>query len=374
MIRKIADNIISPLGFCTETCYKAVRQGESQLRLYEGKWQLPEPFVASLINDEQLEEAYTHLNHAPLGVTRFEKMVLLSAEKAIAESGIDTSSERVVFILSTTKGNVSLLEHSDVDPETVSLGHSANVLTRYFHNPNTPIVVSNACISGVCAQIEAMRCLQSGRYDYAVVVGADEQSKFIVSGFQSFKALSDEPCRPFSKSRNGLNLGEAAATIILQRIDNAQGWCLINGAIRNDANHISGPSRTGEGYYRALRSVMGGNATNTLACINVHGTATAYNDEMEAIAIERAGLIDVPVVGLKGYFGHTMGAAGVLETILTMRSLDNSLLLATRGFDELGVSRPVKVQNQVASTNKKAFIKALSGFGGSNAVLLYNKV
>lgn len=374
-VRVKAYNIVSPLGFTAEANYEAVRRGASGLQRYEGKWQLPEPFVASLIDDEALETACSMAGLlGSSSPTRFEKMVLLSAVQAVEESGIDASSARVIFILSTTKGNVSLLQHGDDGLQASYLGHSSTLLSSYFHNPNTPIVVSNACISGVCALIEAQRCLQSGRYDQAVVVGADEQSAFIVSGFQSFKALSDEPCRPFSTGRKGLNLGEAAATIVLERSDTPQGWCIEAGAIRNDANHISGPSRTGEGSYRALRYVVDGVDPQRLACINVHGTATAYNDEMEAIAIERAGLIDTPVVGLKGYFGHTMGAAGILETILTMRGLDDGIVLATRGFDELGVSRPIKVSNQETATDKRSFVKALSGFGGCNAALLINKV
>ena len=136
------------------------------------------------------------------------------------------------------------------------LGQSASLVARYFGNPNQPVVVCNACISGVCAQIEAMRALRSGRYDCAVVVGADEQSPFIISGFLSFKALTDTPCRPFDKDRTGLNLGECAATVVLQAADAPAGWVLECGSIRNDANHISGPSRTGEGSYLALMEVL----------------------------------------------------------------------------------------------------------------------
>jgi len=373
-IRVKAYNIVSPLGLSAEANYEAVRKGASKLQRYEGKWQLPEPFVASLFDDDLLEEAFANLQTTGGSLSRFEKMILLSAEKAVADSGIDPSSKRVVFILSTTKGNVALLQQPAHDQGIISLGHSSSMLTRHFQNPNTPIVVSNACISGVCAQIEAMRCLQTGRYDYAVVTGADEQSAFIVSGFQSFKALSDEPCRPYSAQRKGLNLGEAAATIVYECSDAPQGWCLQAGAIRNDANHISGPSRTGEGCYRALRYVLADMEPEALACINMHGTATAYNDEMEAIAVERAGLLNVPVVGLKGYYGHTMGAAGVLETILTMRALDDGIVLATRGFDQRGVSRPIAVSCQESATHKHAFVKALSGFGGCNAAILFNKL
>ena len=377
MIRKIADNITSPLGLTTADNYKAVCEGKSCLKRYEGKWELPEPFVASLFQDGQIEDMFISEINSDDAYTRFEKMVLLSATKAIEDSGIDASSDKTIFVLSTTKGNVSLLEKNvcGVDDNRVLLGVMANVISCHFGNSNMPIVVSNACISGVCAQIVAKRCLESSKYDNAVVIGADEQSPFIVSGFMSFRALSPEVCRPFSKNRNGLNIGEAAATIIYQRCDNViDGWQAVKGAIRNDANHISGPSRTGEGSYRALKYVMTDEVVpDDIAVVNVHGTATVYNDDMESIALSRAGLSDTPINGYKGYYGHTMGAAGILESILSMKALDNGLILPTRGFDEIGVTHPVNISNKIRHTDKKTFIKLLSGFGGCNAAMLFSK-
>ena len=309
--------------------------------------------------------------------TFFEKIIILSAAKALKDIDIDAASERVLFILSTTKGNVFLLDQRETGfpKERVLLGQAARQLTEFFHNPNAPIVVSNACISGVCAQIEAMRNLESGDYDYVVVVGADVQSAFIVSGFQSFKAGSVEPCKPFDANRTGLNLGDAAATLIYTRKEKVSDndWVACRGAIRNDANHISGPSRTGEGSYRALHAVLGDMNPDQMAFINTHGTATLYNDEMESVAIERAGLSAVPVNGLKGYYGHTMGAAGILETILSMRAIDDNNILATKGFETLGVTHPLVLSNENQPTNKRAFIKLLSGFGGCNAALLMAK-
>ena len=377
IVKKIGDSMITPLGFSVEENFAAVMEGRSELRRYESLWNLPFPCFVSLIPDEKLEvELARELSADVIASlhTKFEKIALLSAVKAVKQSGIDPTSERVVFILSSTKGNVELLadEHSDL--ERVTPAHTAQLVARYFQNLNMPITVSNACISGLCAQIEAFRCLKSGQYDTAVVVGADVLSPFIVAGFQSLKALSDEQCRPFSANRRGLNLGEAAAAVVYQVAeDNEEGWQMLAGAVRNDANHISGPSRTGEGSYRALMSVLGESQlkANDLACLNVHGTSTMYNDEMESIAITRAGLADVPVNAMKGYYGHTLGAAGVLETLLSMRAVEEGVVPATRGFDELGVSMPVPVSSEVSDTHKNAFVKLLSGFGGCNAAAAF---
>ena len=376
MIVSVANNIISPLGMSTAENYAAVKAGRSELKRYEGKWNLPEPFVASLVDRDKVERAFAALA-AKGEYTFFEKMIILSASRAIQEAGINTASERVLFILSTTKGNVFLLDKRETGfpEERVLLGSAARQMTDFFNNPNPPIVVSNACISGVCAQIEAMRNLKSGCFDYVVVVGCDVQSAFIVSGFQSFKALSPEPCKPFDANRTGLNLGDAAATIIYTRKDTVgpDEWMACRGAIRNDANHISGPSRTGEGSYRALKVALGDVDPDQIAFINTHGTATVYNDEMESVAIERAGLSHVPVNGLKGYYGHTMGAAGILETILSMYAIDEHNILATRGYETIGVTHSLVLSNQNQATDKHMFIKLLSGFGGCNAALLFAK-
>ena len=376
MIVSVANNIISPLGMTTAENYAAVKAGKSELQRYEGHWDLPEPFVASLMEREKVDDEFSEIADNKQ-YTFFEKMIILSASKALAQAQIKAASERVLFILSTTKGNVFLLDKREkgFPGERVLLGSAARQMTDFFHNPNMPIVVSNACISGVCAQIEAMRNLSGDRFDYVVVVGCDVQSAFIVSGFQSFKALSAKPCKPFDANRSGLNLGDAAATIIYTRKEKADEneWVACRGAIRNDANHISGPSRVGEGSYRALRNALGEVQPEQVAFINAHGTATLYNDEMESIAVERAGLSQVTVNGLKGYYGHTMGAAGVLETLLSMQAIDDHNILATRGFETLGVTHPLVISNQNQPTEKRAFIKLLSGFGGCNAALLFAK-
>ena len=384
---KVADNIISPLGTTTEENYAAVKAGKSALRLYESSKNLPEPFFASLIDEDSLADEYAGIDssarideYAGLdGLTRFEKRIILSVSKALKGTGIDPSSEDVLFVVSSTKGNVELLDNEAEpcggDPaERERLGNSAEKIARFFGNRNTPIVVSNACISGLCAQITAMRELQAGRFGTVIVTGSDVQSRFIISGFQSFKALSQEACRPFDAQRKGLNLGEAAATIIFRyKTPAPDDWVLLRGAIRNDANHISGPSRTGEGSFRAIKVVLGDVDPEELALVSVHGTSTAYNDEMESIALTRAGLQNVPVNSLKGYFGHTMGAAGILETILSMASVDDGTVLGTRGYSECGVSCPLDISPEPRKTTKRAFAKLLSGFGGCNAAGIFVK-
>ena len=374
----VADNIVSPLGFTTADNYAAVKRGDTTLQRYEGLWGLPTPFAASMVNRDKVLTAC-----ADAGIngsfTFFELMVLLSVTKALQQCDVDITSKRTLFVLSTTKGNIDLLRKSvpGVANERLMLGVTAKVIADYFHCLNEPVVVSNACISGLCAQIEAVRLLRAGFYDTVVVCGADILSPFIVSGFQSLMALSDEPCRPFDEERLGINLGDAAATIIYKGITADElktgQWYMARDAIRNDAFHISGPSRTAEGCYRALQNVLQGVNTNDIAFVNAHGTATLFNDEMESVAIDRAGLSELPVNSLKGYFGHTMGAAGVLETIISMYAADEGIILGTKGFENLGVSRRVNVSAENRQASKHAFVKMMSGFGGCNAAVAFRE-
>ncbi len=375
----VAHNVITPLGLTSESNYEAIAHGRSALQRYDGKWDIREPFMAALTNRPTVEEAcgkegidgqYTYL----------EKTAILSIRKALSQCDADPQSPRTLLILSTTKGNVDLLRENPMHlpDDRLHLGATARVIAEAVGMKSAPIVVSNACISGACAQIEAARSIASGSYDSVIVCGIEILSPFIITGFQSLKALTDQPCRPFDEERTGINLGDAAATIIYKGVDASQTaqdqWTLAAGAIRNDAYHISAPSRKGEGSYRAIMAAMRHADIDEIAFISAHGTATLFNDEMEAVAIDRAGMSQLPVNSLKGYFGHTMGAAGVVETIMSMLAVDNATITATRGFNTLGVSREINVTSTAQPTSKTTFLKLMSGFGGCNAAMLMRKL
>ena len=360
MIRVVATNIISPLGFTTEENYRAVLAGRSALKRYAGLWGLPEPFAASLFNEEQ--KATLALE----GYTFFEALAIRSIRTALTYTSLGNDFSRIVLILSTTKGNIESLGEERYYPS-----EAAQRIAEAIGLTTKPIVVCNACVSGLSAQLLANRLLSANVYDYAIVVGAEVQSKFIVSGFQSLKAVSEEPCRPFDIERNGLNPGEAAATIVFARNADGEHWCLMNGATCNDAYHNVSPSPQGEGLTNAINAVMKGRDKSLLATVCAHGTATLYNDQMESVAIHRAELTDVPLSALKGNFGHTMGAAGVLETILTMIATQDGLVLPSKGFAELGVSKEVNISSEPQKTDKRSFLKLMSGFGGCNVAAFY---
>lgn len=363
MIYVLADNIISPLGRTSEENYHAVKAGSSAIRSYAPMTDgVPNGFMASLLSSD------------------FEEIVFSSASKAISLSGINVSDKRIIFILSSTKGAIENL--GKTEDEKLYLGETAQRIATRLGFRTRPIVVCNACISGSSALILASRLLQLGTYEYAVVCGADCPRQFIISGFQSLNAMSFEACRPFDIERQGLNLGEAAATVVLsskihslsEEKRSKRIWQIGHGFIKNDAFHISAPSKMAEGLSEALQQTMEGIDKEELAFINAHGTATMFNDQMESIALQRTELIDIPINALKGYIGHTLGAAGIFETILCMKSIDDNTILGTRGYEESGVSGNVKITSENRRTEKPAFIKMLSGFGGCNATLYAKSV
>lgn len=371
MLKVVSTNIVSPLGMSSQENWRAVMQGRAALRRLENYKGIPLPFVASVFTPEQVEEL------AVEGFTRFESLAIRSITEALTHTDLDVHGERTIFILSTTKADVEELGFAaerDGDYHRPAL--SAQRIAEHVGIGGGAIVCCNACISGVSAQILADRLISCGHYDNAVVCGADLVSSFTASGFLSFKSLSNEACRPFDADRQGLNLGEAAATIVFTRADSLRDgdWLFERGEMDNDAFHLSTPAPSGEGARKVLEAVMKGRDASELAFVSAHGTATMFNDQMESVAIEKAGLSSVPLTALKGWFGHTLGASGVLEVILGMMAVSESVVLPLRGFREIGVSGKVNLSPELRATDKNSFLKMISGFGGCNAAALYRRV
>ncbi|NLV51671.1 MAG: 3-oxoacyl-ACP synthase [Bacteroidales bacterium] len=366
MVYCFADNVMSPLGVTTAENYQALREGCSALTSYASySGRSEDDYVASRFTEQQRQQLMIS------GLTWFESLVYHSVNRALKDCCIDISSHRILFIVSTTKANIDHI--SSADYNSLQPAESAKRIASLLGLTIQPLVVCNACISGVAALVTAQRMLENGCYDTAIVVGCDVISHFVVSGFQSLKALSPEPCRPFDIERLGLNLGEAAATMILSvNKPETVSWQIVRGAIRNDGYHITSPSPKGEGCASVIKHVTEGIASDTLSAVNVHGTATMYNDQMESKAIESSGLSDIPINTLKGYYGHTLGASGILETIITMHSVSHGELLATLGFSEIGVSGKVNISSKPVSVSKRSFVKIISGFGGCNAAVYIN--
>jgi 3-oxoacyl-[acyl-carrier-protein] synthase-1 len=367
----ISDNIYSPLGSTTIKNFGKIKKGDFGIKLQDNKALADEPFYASIFDSERF--------NGDSGYTKFEQLLIASIDDALQNCDIDLKDKKTGLIVSSTKGNISLLEtevNSPVLHKRIAFTTSAKLVADHFGFVIEPLVISNACISGIMAILTGMRLIRSGKYENVVVSGADVLSKFILSGFQAFLAISPNPCKPFDINRDGITLGEGAATVILSvKQKTAMDIKVLGGSVSNDANHISAPSRTGEELSTAInKSLDEANLrAKDIDFVSAHGTATVYNDEMEAKAITLSNLQNVPTNSLKGYYGHTLGAAGLIEGIIAVQSLRENVVVATPGFEKIGVSTPINICSELLPGNYKNCLKTASGFGGCNAAVVFGK-
>ncbi|SIT17704.1 3-oxoacyl-[acyl-carrier-protein] synthase-1 [Chryseobacterium ureilyticum] len=370
---------VTPLGFDVESNWNAILEGKSGVALHK-VIENQDAFYASMIDSEKLNKEFITVFDSEITnsqeFTRLEKMLLLSLKPVIEKHSVTANT---AFILSTTKGNVSLLKNQTELPEGAYLSKLAQKIADFFGFTTKPIVVSNACVSGVIAIAVAKNMIQAGKYKDAFVIAGDEISEFVISGFNSFQAIGSEPCKPYDKNRNGINIGEAAAaayiTSEISENEKIKFKVLGDSAI-NDANHISGPSRTGDGLYGSIKNAMieANISSEQINFISAHGTATLYNDEMESIAFNRMELQNVPLNSMKGFYGHCLGAAGLLESIISMESALHSTLITSRNFEEMGVSQPLNVIRDYQTSTIRYILKTASGFGGCNAAIVLEKM
>lgn len=365
-----SDNIISSLGFTTRENMTNIRQYHSGIHRIDDTSLFHESFTGARIDATRLDQAVRE--HQLQDYPRMEQLFILSLGEVIRQSGIDPAHPDCGFIFSTTKGNI---DH--IRTEAAALSLMARRVVTYFGSSREPIVISNACISGVSALVTASRLIRQGVYKHILVSGGDLLTRFVITGFQSFKSVSPERCRPYDLKRDGLSLGEACGSALVtsdsRLVKEAQPIVIEGGAVTNDANHISGPSRTGDGLYHAIRQAM--NETDLqpedISFINTHGTATVYNDEMESKAVEWARLEHTPLNSLKSYWGHTLGASGIIESIACFEELRSGEVFGILGFEEPGVPKPLNIRPEHRHIPMQRCVKTASGFGGCNGAIVF---
>lgn len=375
MIYLTADAVISSLGFTTDECWEQMLQYQSGVKSIDDVSLFPERFLAAQIPVEKLQKLVVENNLQSF--SRLEQILILSIRQTILKSGLDVSD--CGFILASTKGNISRLTANNETGDELFLSHLSEKIAGYFGFTSKSIVICNACISGVSALIAAKRMIENGNFKNVIVAGGDELSRFVVTGFHAFKSVSSEVCKPYDAARDGLSLGEACGSLLLtsdkSKVSETEPIVIQGGAVSNDANHISGPSRTGEELALAINSAVeqADIQSDEISFINAHGTATVYNDEMESKAIHLSELSNIPLQSLKPYFGHTLGAAGVIETIICKKQLETNTLLAVPNFETSGVPFPLNISAEHKQTELTSCLKTASGFGGCNAAIVLRK-
>ena len=288
------------------------------------------------------------------------------------------------LILATTKGEIDLLEKNLLrgtgDVSECNLNNLLKKVSSLTGVRDKGMVVSAACASATAAVARAASMVRSGVSDCVLVVACDSVTEFVYSGFSSLMALDKMHARPFDKNRNGLSLGEAAAFVLIMSRSRAKkekrtiagevkGW-----GLSDDANHMTGPSRTGAGLTLAIKKALDtasiGNAE--ISFISAHGTGTLYNDAMELKSFNAVfGGRKKPLYSVKGGVGHTMGAAGLVEIIIALKALREKIIprtvnLQTPDDDARGWAS----RRQRKAEVKKGALLTSAGFSGINAALV----
>jgi 3-oxoacyl-(acyl-carrier-protein) synthase len=235
--------------------------------------------------------------------------------------------------------------------------------------------VSAACASGTIALIRAAQTIRDGLGPTAVLVfGLDLLSVFVTSGFARLQALTPGKCRPFDRNRDGLVLGEGCAAVLVASAAAARqrrwpvlaeidGW-----GVSGDAGHITAPCREARGLLRAL-SLCTARGSRPVGAVNAHGTGTRFNDAMEIKGFRLGLPADTPYHSLKGGIGHTLGAAGVIEAAIAVKSLESGIIPPTVGLEEAEAGSGLVSGREALELRHPSIVSCNSGFGGINAAL-----
>ena len=328
-------------------------------------------------------------------LSRTDLLAVLAAREAIDQAG-DIPLDRAIVSTGTSTGG--LLEGEDYYFRRLVRGRrrarASRVLQQPTSSPSDAVarafhlgggVVSNAtaCASAGAAIGMAADYLRSGHADVAVAGGSDALCRLTYSGFNVLQAVDPEPCSPFGANRKGITLGEGAGYLVLERWEDAvaRGATILaelsGYGASCDAHHPTAPAEDGQGAQAAMRAALseGRLEPGSVDYVNAHGTGTTLNDSAESRAIIAALGMNVPVSSSKSYFGHTLGASGAVEAVITVLALQHQIAPPTLRLLETASDCPL---DYIPHTPRPmAITNALSntfGFGGSNVSLLFRRV
>ena len=295
----------------------------------------------------------------------------------------DLIPQDALLILATTTGEIDILEKQVLeeagDAKESGFSFLLEKVKALAGINDEGEIISSACASSSAAIGFASSLINSGKHDCVLVVAADAVTEFVFSGFSSLMALDPGKAKPFDKNRAGLSLGEGAGFILLMSEKRAKkearkilgevaGW-----AVTGDANHMTGPSRDGSGLKLAIQKALqnAGVSSGDVGCISSHGTGTVYNDSMEMKAYNAIfGKHPIPLYSIKGAIGHTMGAAGLIETIIALRVLEERIIPPTVGLIDVDPEADGWASLKQRTLEKSAILLNNAGFGGVNSALI----
>lgn len=324
-------------------------------------------------------------------VARTSLLGIFAVKEALGEAGLQ-DLDRAAFISGTTVGGMDITENrylemrkGKVSPEVIRLhpcGSCSNDMADYFGGFSFVTTPSTACSSAANAMILGANLIKSGRYDVVVAGGAECLTRYHLNGFNSLKILDTKPCRPFDASRAGLNLGEGAGFVILEREGHASGRGAVPAGVLDgyanacDAFHQTASSADGEGAFRAMAGVleMAGLKPSSIDYINAHGTGTVNNDASESAAIFRVFGDDVPSVSsTKSFTGHTTSASGSIETVICLLAIAHGFVPANLGWSEKADGCVIPAADGLYGVEVNHVLCNSFAFGGNDSSLLISK-
>lgn len=384
--------VTSPLGFAPDSFLEALMTGRSALApMSAAEWTFENPPVVARISGPlDLED------RPGFRLSRTDRLAVLAARQAWTDAGAEDGFAGCGVIASTTVGGLPEITPDVVaDPTryyrrggfgavtTYQNSHVADTVSAYLGLQGPRFAVSVACASGSMALVLAARMLLGGAAPMMLAGGAEALCNFTLCGFNGLQALDPDPCRPFDQNRSGLNLGEGAAFLALEKLErararNARIHAVLRGwAMTNDAFHLTAPHEHGAGVAASVRGAMrmAHAGADDIGYVNAHGTGTLLNDVAEARGYEsafRGRRRPIPVSSSKSYFGHCLAAAGALEAVVTILSMRSATL-----FPTLRLSQPIEspgidwIADGPRRQELPLAMSVSAGFGGSNTSLVF---
>jgi 3-oxoacyl-(acyl-carrier-protein) synthase len=332
-------------------------------------------------------------------LSRTDRLALMAAREAGAALPEREEDRRgCAVVVSTTVGGLS-----DIDPgsmreparyyrsgglgptSTYPVSHAADCVAAALGLGGPRLGLSVACASGAMAIAVAAALIEEGRVAVALAGGTDALASFTLAGFNALQALDREPCRPFCQTRAGLNLGEGAAMLVLEDAGHARArgatvlaW-LAGWAFSNDAFHPTAPDDEGRGLALSMERAMQSAAVrpDDVGYLNAHGTGTVLNDAAEVKAYEKAFAArsrPLPVSSTKSHIGHTLGAAGAIEAVITLLALRTGTLFPTLRLEHpIETERVELLRSSARPSPMEVAMSVSAGFGGSNASLVFQR-
>ncbi len=315
------------------------------------------------------------------------QQAFFGVQDAVQRAVESWGAHRVGAVLGTSTGGIASTERayfdwqrtsklaSDYELDAHSFHAAGRVLRKAGGWRGPTYVVSTACSSSTKVFAAARRMIRSGVCDAVLVGGVDSLALTTVRGFHSLSAASEGLCRPFSAARDGMNVGEGAALVLLER-DRKALVELLGVGESSDAFHMSAPDPTGRGAAMAMRGALAdaGLTGQALGFVNAHGTGTVRNDSAEALALTQVVGTNVPVVSTKSYTGHLLGAAGATEAVFTIAGLEQGWVPANLRLDPVDPEIALHLPEALLEGDFEFAMSNSLAFGGNNASLVFGRV